>query len=446
MMNTPVCDFCRSYAQSDALRLHMPGHKGVPLTGFEPLDLTEIDGADSLFEADGILRESEENASSLFGAHTFYSTEGSSLCIRAMLQLVCQYARSKGTRPRILAGRNAHKTFLSAAALLDFDLQWLYPEGEASYLSCPVDAHHLERLLTESAPPTAVYITSPDYLGNVADLAALAQACHRHGVLLLVDNAHGAYLKFLQPSRHPMDLGADLCCDSAHKTLPAVTGSAYLHISHNAPAFFAQHAKNALALFASTSPSYLILQSLDAVNGYLANGYQARLAAFAAQVQALKERLCAAGFSLLGDEPLKLTLEARPYGYEGTELAQLLARHSLFCEFCDRDYLVLMVTPETAADGLKRLEDVLLSIPKKSALPQQAPAFCPCQRVCSPREAMLAACETLPVEQCADRILASPSVGCPPAVPIVICGERISRQALDAFSYYGITQCTVVAE
>ena len=446
MMNTPVCDFCRSYAQSDALRLHMPGHKGVPLTGFEPLDLTEIDGADSLFEADGILRESEENASSLFGAHTFYSTEGSSLCIRAMLQLVCQYARSKGTRPRILAGRNAHKTFLSAAALLDFDLQWLYPEGEASYLSCPVDAHHLERLLTESAPPTAVYITSPDYLGNVADLAALAEVCHRHGVLLLVDNAHGAYLKFLKPSRHTMDLGADLCCDSAHKTLPAVTGSAYLHISHNAPAFFAQHAKNALALFASTSPSYLILQSLDAVNGYLADGYQARLAAFAAQVQALKERLCAAGFSLLGDEPLKLTLEARPYGYEGTELAQLLTRHNLFCEFCDRDYLVLMVTPETAADGLKRLEEVLLSIPKKSALPQQAPAFCPCQRVLSPREAMLAACETLPVEQCADRILASPSVGCPPAVPIVICGERISRQALDAFSYYGITQCTVVAE
>ena len=445
-MNTPVCDFCRSYAQSDALRLHMPGHKGVPLTGFEPLDLTEIDGADSLFEADGILRESEENASSLFGAHTFYSAEGSSLCIRAMLQLVCQYARSEGTRPRILAGRNAHKTFLSAAALLDFDLQWLYPEGEASYLSCPVDAHHLERLLTESAPPTAVYITSPDYLGNVADLAALAQVCHRHGALLLVDNAHGAYLKFLQPSRHPMDLGADLCCDSAHKTLPAVTGSAYLHISHNAPAFFAQHAKNALALFASTSPSYLILQSLDAVNGYLADGYPARLAAFAAQVQALKERLCAAGFSLLGDEPLKLTLEARPYGYEGTELAQLLARHNLFCEFCDRDYLVLMVTPETAADGLKRLEEVLLSIPKKSALSQQAPAFCPCQRVLSPREAMLAACETLPVEQCADRILASPSVGCPPAVPIVICGERISRQALDAFSYYGITQCTVVAE
>lgn len=444
-MNTPVCDFCRNYAESDALRLHMPGHKGVPLTGLEPLDLTEIDGADSLFEADGILRESEENASRLFGAHSFYSTEGSSLCIRAMLQLVCQYARGKGTRPRVLAGRNAHKTFLSAAALLDFEIQWLYPAENASYLSCPVDAAKLERLLARDAP-TAVYITSPDYLGNVADLSAVAEVCHRYGVLLVVDNAHGAYLRFLQPSRHPMDLGADLCCDSAHKTLPAVTGCAYLHVSHNAPAFFAQQAKNALALFASTSPSYLILQSLDAVNGYLADGYAEKLAAFAARVQALKARLRIAGFSLLGDEPLKLTVETRPYGYEGTELAALLAEKRLFCEFCDRDYLVLMVTPETGEAGLLRLEEVLLAVPRKAALPQMMPAFFRCEQALSPREAMLAACETLPAEQCLGRILANPSVGCPPAVPIVICGERIGAQALAAFAYYGIESCTVVAE
>ena len=89
-MNTPICDFVRKYAESRTLRLHMPGHKGVRLLGMEQSDITEICGADSLYEAEGIIRESEENASSLFGAHTFYSAEGSSLAIRALLYLVLQ--------------------------------------------------------------------------------------------------------------------------------------------------------------------------------------------------------------------------------------------------------------------------------------------------------------------------------------------------------------------
>ena len=233
-MNTPVCDFCRNYAESDALRLHMPGHKGVPLTGLEPLDLTEIDGADSLFEANGILRESEENASRLFGAHSFYSTEGSSLCIRAMLQLVCQYARGKGTRPRVLAGRNAHKTFLSAAALLDFSVEWLYSISMSSYLSVVFTPAELENKFKNCEKlPHVLYLTDPDYLGNKLDVKKIAEICKKYGVLLIIDNAHGAYLKFLPQSEHPVDSGADMCCDSAHKTLPSLTGGAYIHISKN---------------------------------------------------------------------------------------------------------------------------------------------------------------------------------------------------------------------
>ena len=444
MMKTPVCNFCRGYAESNVLRLHMPGHKGRELIGFEALDITEIDGADSLFEAEGILHESEENASRLFEAHTFYSAEGSSLCIRAMLLLACQYARSNGTRPRILAGRNAHKTFLSAAALLDFELQWLPTDDNASYLSCPMDASKLEKLLQTDAP-TALYVTSPDYLGNMLELKSIADVCHKYGVLLLVDNAHGAYLKFLQSSRHPMDLGTDICCDSAHKTLPALTGSAYLHISHNAPRFFARQAKNALALFASTSPSYLILQSLDAVNAYLASGYEARLNSFVKNVEGLKSRLCNAGYVFTGDEPLKLTIKTRTYGYEGTEIAKALKKSNIFWEFCDRDHLVLMLTPENSAEELERLENCLLSLPRKAPLEESTPLVCRCETVLSPREAMLSPSETLPVEQCEGRILAAASVGCPPAVPIVICGERISSQAIDAFKYYGIESCTVVA-
>ena len=258
-ITTPICDFVNRYNKSKTERWHMPGHKGSGALGIEALDITEISGADSLYEADGIIKESEENASSLFGAHTFYSTEGSSQCIRAMLHLAKTQAWMQKKHPLVWATRNVHKTFLSAVALLNFDVEWLYGEGE-SYLSSSLSPIDLEkRLQTAELLPSALYLTSPDYLGNIADIAALAEVCHRYDVLLLVDCAHGAYLKFLETSLYPTDLGADMCCSSAHKTLPVLTGGAYLHLAKNADANILDAAKNALALFGSTSPSYLIL-------------------------------------------------------------------------------------------------------------------------------------------------------------------------------------------
>jgi len=215
-MNTPICDFVKAYGEGNPLRLHMPGHKGVSRLGCEGMDITEIGGADVLYHSAGIIRESEENAAALFGtARTVYSTEGSSLCIRGMLYLAMQCTG----RRRFLAGRNAHSTFVTAAALLDAEVDWLW--GGDALTACAVTADSVADALDGmEEPPAAVYITSPDYLGNILPVSAIADVCHARGVLLLVDNAHGAYLRFLPRSRHPITLGADLCCDSAHKTLP----------------------------------------------------------------------------------------------------------------------------------------------------------------------------------------------------------------------------------
>ena len=443
-MNTPICDFVRDYSQSKTMRLHMPGHKGEALLGMESMDITEIAGADSLYEASGIIAQSEANASALFGCKTFYSTEGSSQCIRAVLHLVRLHALRLGRKPIVAAGRNAHKTFLTAAALLDMDVQWLYPRAGGSYLSCNISADELDAHLSSAVEkPAAVYITSPDYLGNTVDIASLAELCHKHGVLLAVDNAHGAYLKFLHKSLHPIDLGADICCDSAHKTLPALTGAAYLHLSEEMDRELGAQVKNAMMLFGSTSPSYLILQSLDAVNLYL-ESYPQRLGEFAAKVQELKGALLEYGYCLYGNEPMKLSIEAKPYGYTGTQLAGYVRRHNIEPEFADEDYLVLMLSPEISEAALDELRDVFFSLPRRDAIAACTPEFIPAQRAMSVRKALLSDYEVLPVEQCLGRILAVPTVGCPPAVPILVCGEIIDEQAISCFSYYGIRDCCVV--
>ena len=183
-MDTPIVDFVRGYAQSGTSRLHMPGHKGQSLLGFEPLDLTEIRGADELYEPEGIIAQSEANATRLFGTqHTYYSTEGSSQCIRAMLCLALQAAPRTGKRPVLLAARNAHKALLYAAALLDFDIRWLWPAAEnaGALCSCPISAQilttALQELIGQGSTPFGVYVTSPDYLGGMQDIRALSAMC-----------------------------------------------------------------------------------------------------------------------------------------------------------------------------------------------------------------------------------------------------------------------------
>ena len=441
-METPICDFVARYAAGDTLRLHMPGHKGKVLLGPEPMDLTEIPGADSLYDPQGIIHQSEENAGRLFGCHTFYSTEGSSHCIRAMLTLALQQAVRQGKAPVIAAARNAHKAFIHAVALLDLQVQWLDPGKGESYLSCCPSPRQVDDFL-RAAPekPFAVYLTSPDYLGCLGDIEGIAQVCHQHGCLLLVDNAHGAYLRFLEQSLHPMDLGADLCCDSAHKTLPVLTGGAYLHISYHAPQQVASQAKNALALHGSTSPSYLILQSLDRANAWLDQGY---VKTYAARAEVLRHRLEQKGLAFYGQEPLKLTLKANAMGYTGLELGQRLRQQGIECEFADPAYVVLMPSATMTEEELDRLEEILAAIELREPVQQETPAFHRCRPVMSVRQAMLSPAKTVRVEDSLGRILAAPSVSCPPAVPIVVCGEQIDQTAVELLRLYGVERCTVV--
>ncbi len=445
-MKTPILDFVEQYAKSGITRLHMPGHKGNGVLGIESRDITEISGADVLYRENGILKESQDNAAFVFQSKkTLYSTEGSTLAIRAMLTLALLYAKKTKQNPIIACARNAHKSFLTTMALLDLDPIWLSSGERTSLLSCHIKKEDLITFFdTCQEKPVAVYITSPDYLGNIADISSLAKVCHQNGALLLVDNAHGAYLGFLPESAHPIALGADLCCDSAHKTLPVLTGGAYLHIGKEAPEILVSLAEEAMALYSSTSPSYLILQSLDACNRYLTDGYRERLYAYCDALFQLKKTLRKKGFMSTGSEPLKIALMPKSLGYSGDEIANILRAQNIECEFSDPDHTVLMFTPENGLDALLRVEEILCNLEEKNPLLSFPPSIPKAKCSLSVREALFSLWEEVKVEDAEGRILSQPCVNCPPAVPIAICGEVLTKEHLNAFSYYKIATVQVV--
>lgn len=442
-MKTPIVSFLKSYQEKSPVRMHMPGHKGAGILGFEGMDLTEIYGADELFAAEGIIKESEQNASSLFGCPTYYSTQGSTLCIQTMCTILCQDAKSKGKKPKILAGRNAHRSFIHAAALLDFEIEWLY--GKSDYLSCKIHAEDLEKAIIESLP-TAVYLTNPDYLGNLLDIKALASVCKKYNVLLAIDNAHGAYLRFLEPSLHPVDLGADLCCDSAHKTLPVLTGGAYLHLSESLNQVWKNDVKHCMEYFSSTSPSYLIMASLDAANEVLDTTFRNSLFECIQRVDGLKNTLVQHGYTILSGEPMKITISTKEFGYTGNEIANLLMECDIYPEFYDSDYIVLMPSPYNTKDDLKRLETCLCGIERKPILINKPPKLEQSKKAMNVRQALFSSSITLDVSKSLGQVCSSVTVSCPPAILPVIPGEVISESSIEVMKYYGIETVRVVKE
>ncbi len=442
-MKTPIVNFLKSYQEKSPVRMHMPGHKGAGILGFEGMDLTEIYGADELFAAEGIIKESEQNASNLFGCPTYYSTQGSTLCIQTMCTILCQDAKSKGKKPKILAGRNAHRSFIHAAALLDFEIAWLY--GNSDYLSCKIHAEDLEKAIIESHP-TAVYLTNPDYLGNLLDIQSLASVCKKHNVLLAIDNAHGAYLRFLEPSLHPIDLGADLCCDSAHKTLPVLTGGAYLHLSDSLNQVWKNDVKHFMEYFSSTSPSYLIMASLDATNEVLDTTFRNSLSECIQRVDGLKNTLVQYGYTILSGEPMKITISTKEFGYTGNEIANLLMECDIYPEFYDSDYIVLMPSPYNTKDDLKRLETCLCGIERKPILINKPPKLEQSKKAMNVRQALFSSSITLDVSKSLGQVCSSVTVSCPPAILPVIPGEVISESSIEVMKYYGIETVRVVKE
>lgn len=427
-MSAPLYDALVYHRELRRASFHTPGHKNNPEAlpqDLLSLDFTELPDTDSLFEADGPIHQAELLAAKLFGAQrTCISAGGCTLCIQAMLRLA---APNGGT---VICSRVVHRSAVNTMALLDLQPVWAMPGDLIGTIHSHPEAK-------------AVYVTSPNYYGELLDIPALAQACREHDIPLLVDNAHGAHLMFTEPKLHPLALGASMTACSAHKTLNVLTGGAWLNIADSR---YTDGAKDAMALFGSTSPNYSVMASLDLAREWLETGKR-QYAILQKKTAQIRELAASRGIGIPTGltDPTRITLHTARIGISGQSAAQILRGAGAEPEYADSTHVVLIATPFNTEEDFSRLADAIELLPVRAPLPEPGTDLPPLPPVkTSVRKAVFAPAQTVALEDAVGRIAAQAACPCPPGVPIVMPGEEITKEAAKFLRGYGFFSLKVL--
>ncbi|BFK85709.1 aminotransferase class V-fold PLP-dependent enzyme [Pseudoflavonifractor gallinarum] len=430
MNQTPLCDALRRFAGQRPLRMHMPGHKGhfLPLPELSPaaaLDVTELPPTGNLFESGGPIEAAEDLWARAFGsAHCLFLTGGSTQGVLSAFTLACR------SGDQVLVDRGCHRSAFNAMALLDLHPHYLFRpwlrEGE---VTGPISPRDLEDALEAHPAVRAVCVTSPTYYGVCSDLPALARVCHAHGVLLLVDGAHGAHLPFLEDRSLA---AADVAVVSAHKTLPAPGQSALLFSSR----FSLDELRRAASLYGSSSPSYPMMAALDAARAWMEEEGRTALRRTAEQVARLRRRFPALTPEQAPLDPTRLVLRCAD-GFAAEKALQDLGGYP---EMADARHVVFICTAADTEADFARLEEALSAVwthqPPLSQLPPLPPAPAP-EQALSPRQARFSSTRSLPVGAALDEIAASQVAPYPPGVPVLAPGERVTKKTIAYLSQIG---------
>lgn len=425
-MSTPLYDALKDYAAKKAARFHMPGHKGrwlplpelVPLA---PLDVTEIPGTGNLYEAGEPFDSAQVLWAQVFGFdHCQFLTGGSTMGVLTGLTLFCPPGS------RVLLDRGCHRSAFNALALLDLDpvylpRPWLAEEN----LVGPFGPEQVEAALKKTPDIKMICITSPTYAGALSDIPAIAQVAHVHGARLLVDGAHGAHLPFLGIDAFS---GADGVVVSAHKTLPAMGQSALLFTRGVDPELVRRRA----SLYGSSSPSYPMMASLDAAREWLLGPGKQEYDRAARRVAGLRRRFPSVGDQLPWD-PARLTVKVK----NGPAFARALEGMGIYPEMEDGGHVVFICSAQDREEDLDRLEGALSALEGEMGPCLPLPAPPAPERVFSPRQALFAPVETLPLADCLGRVAAGQLAPYPPGIPVVAPGERIGKKELSYFAQIG---------
>ncbi len=433
----------RYYHDSGACPMHMPGHKRADLGGELPwqLDITEIDGFDNLHDAQGILKESMDRAARLYGADRSFFLVNGSTC--GILAGICAAARPGDT---VLLPRGCHKSVYHALELRDLVPVYLpVPADPCTGAAGSLPPETAAQALAEHPEAKLIIVTSPTYEGVVSDIAAITALAHRAGVPVLVDEAHGAHLGF-SPAfpGGAVAAGADIVVQSLHKTLPSLTQTALVHWHRGA--VDGEELARQLAVFETSSPSYLLMGSMDrcvrllaARGGELFAAYEAHLAAFDDAVRDLRHLrvLCHGGDSLrdhpdfFAFDPGKLVLCTRGTSLTGPGLMDILRKtYQIELEMALENYALAMTSICDTRESLLRLAGALREIdrqvtPAPPAGPVAPPPLPP--RRMGMLEARRRAGALLPLEEAVGHVSGGMVWAYPPGVPLLVPGEEVTE-------------------
>lgn len=443
---TPLYTALCEYAAARPLRFHMPGHKGLPVfdgaVSAEQLDVTELPETGCLYEDAPPFSEANRLFAAAWNApQAFVLAGGATLGIQAMLR--CAFAGQENRR--LLCDRGCHKSVYHAMALCDLLPEYLFCDRSGvppfAETGADFDIKSLDEALSWSGA-RAVAVTSPTYYGVVRDIEAIAAVAHRHGALLLVDEAHGAHFPFLAGCRSAVSAGADMAVCSLHKTLPALGGAALLTAAGDVNG---DEVRRALAFFGSSSPSFLIAASADAARARMETSREA-LAALVVRLDRLRAALVQQGVFVPltapltaggKTDPLRLTVCTAPAGLSGVEAAERLAAKGICCEMSDRENVVFILSAADTAETVAALEAALLStarelLPAAPLPPSGGSTACRPLTACSPREAWMAASEAVAVAEAEGRVCAETVGRYPPGIPLIAPGEIVTAEILAA--------------
>lgn len=445
------------YNNGEQYPMHMPGHKrNVDLLSCPnpyALDITEIDGFDNLHHATGILKDKMELAARCFHAdRTFYLVNGSSSGI-----LIGIFSATK-RGDTILVARNCHRAVYHAIELRSLVPVYLMPEVDPTTGICKgISAEEVEQSLQQHPEIKLVVLTSPTYEGVLSDVANIALVVHRYGIPLLVDEAHGAHLGF-HPDfyQNSNSCGADLVVQSVHKTLPSLTQTALLHC--NGTIVSVNKVKEYSAMFQTSSPSYLLMGSIDrCVNLLIEQGaelfdqYSKRLRAFYQEAKELKAiSVLNADFDYAGGNLSKIARDAskivvltQNITMTGPQLYDILRRdYEIQPEMAAANYVLCMTSIADTGEGFHKLITALKSIDQmllkqgecNNKTSRVQPIMKIPQRCMSAEQAKEAPHEQRTLPDSINKVVGDYIFLYPPGIPILVPGEIISLDEIETIS------------